>query len=173
MPQRFKPLPPQELLHDLLRYDGMTGIFYWRNPKAAWIKPGSVAGSTKRNYRCIGIAGYGQLQAHRLAWIYEFGKLDEFQEIDHKDGNGMNNRMSNLRLATSSQQKMNRRIQYNNRSGLKGAYYHACHKGKKWRSQIKFEGRILFLGYYHTPEEAHAAYRAAATHYFGEFARAA
>ena len=52
-------------------------------------------------------------------------------EVDHKDGNPSNNRLSNLRLATSRQQKQNKRVQSNNRARLKGAYYHAVHKGKQ------------------------------------------
>ena len=94
-------------------------------------------------------------------------------EIDHIDGNPSNNAIANLRLATSSQQKQNKRVQSNNRSGLKGAFYHACRKGKKWRSQIKVGDKLIFLGYFHTPEEAHAAYCEAAREYFGEFARTA
>jgi len=170
----FKPLPPQQLLHDLLRYDGETGKFYWRKSVKYDMPEGCEAGCVSGNgYVRINIRGYGQLAAHRLAWVYNHGALDSDQEIDHIDNDPSNNRMSNLRLATSSQQKMNKRVQSNNRSGLKGAYYHAAHKGKKWRSQIRVEGRYVFLGYFHTAEEAHAAYGAAAAHYYGEFARVA
>jgi hypothetical protein len=94
-------------------------------------------------------------------------------EIDHVDGDPINNRLGNLRLATSAQQKMNKRVQSNNKSGLKGAFYHACRDGKKWRSQIKVSGQVLFLGYHQTPEDAHAAYAAAAAKHFGEFSRVA
>ncbi len=97
-------------------------------------------------------------------------------EIDHKDTDPSNNRLDNLRLATSQEQKRNKKVQSNNRSGLKGAYYHACRKGKKWRSQIRIgPGRenLIFLGYYDTALEAHMAYRSAAIRHFGEFARAA
>ncbi len=170
----FRPLPPQQLLHDLLRYDGETGKFYWRKSVKYDVLEGCEAGTIgPLGYSRIKIRGYGQLMAHRLAWVYNHGCLDSNQEIDHIDGNPGNNRMANLRIATSSQQKMNRGVQTNNRSALKGAYYHACHKGKKWRSQIKVEGRYVFLGYFHTAEEAHAAYGAAAAHYYGEFARVA
>lgn len=172
--RNFNPMPPQQLLHDLLIYDGRLGKFFWRKSPKYDIQAGSEAGCVARNgYIRIGISGYGQLAAHRLAWVYNHGSLDVDQEIDHIDGNPANNRMINLRLATSSQQKMNKRVQSNNRSGLKGAYYHACHKGKKWRSQIKVGERLIFLGYFHTAEDAHEAYKAASAHYYGEFARAA
>lgn len=173
--RQHRPLPPQEIIHDLFRYDGKEGRLYWRNPRCARYRPGeAVKGTTRHDgYNYIGVNGYGQIGAHRIIWIYNFGCFDIPLEIDHIDGNPYNNHIGNLRLATSSQQKMNKRVQSNNRCGLKGAYYHAAHKGKKWRSQIKYEGRYVFLGYYHTPEEAHAAYRAASAHYYGEFARAA
>jgi hypothetical protein len=111
--------------------------------------------------------------AHRLAWVYVHGSIPDGMEIDHKDCDPTNNRLDNLRLATSSQQKQNKRVQSNNRAGLKGAYYHACRTGKKWRSQIKVGQRLIFLGYFHTAEEAHEAYAAAAAEHFGEFARVA
>lgn len=167
-------LPPQQLLHDLLFYDGKTGDFYWRTSPKYNIPAGTKAGCSRANgYVFIGIRGYRQIGAHRLAWVYNHGEIPDGYEIDHINCDPSDNRMINLRLATSSQQKQNKRVQSNSRSGLKGAYYHACHKGKKWRSQIKVDGRYIFLGYYHTAEEAHEAYKAASVHYYGEFARAA
>lgn len=78
--------------------------------------------------------------------------------------------MKNLELIRAHQGK---RVQRNNRSGLKGAFYHAAHRGKKWRSQIKVFGTLKHLGYFNTAIEAHEAYMAAARRYFGRFARAA
>jgi hypothetical protein len=135
---------------------------------------GAVAGTQRKNgYVFIGVRNYQQIGAHRLAWIYVHGSIPPGMEIDHRDGNPSNNALNNLRLATSSQQKMNKRVQSNNRSGLKGAFYHACHNGKKWRSQIKIGRDLIFLGYFDTAEEAHRAYEEAATQYFADFARAA
>jgi hypothetical protein len=133
---------------------------------------GKVAGCVRRRgYIFISIRGFGLIGAHRLAWIYTNGDIHPNLEVDHRDGNPSNNAISNLRIATSSQQKRNRRVQSNNRSGLKGAHYHAIHRGKKWRSQIKVDDRLIFLGYFHTADEAHVAYRDAAVEHFGEFAR--
>lgn len=168
-------LPTQAVLQRYFDYDPVTGIFRWK--EVHYTNPhllGEVAGSlNKTGYRMIGVpGGYGQLGAHRLAWIYMNGLTIGGAEIDHIDGNPGNNSIANLRLATSRQQKQNKGVQSNNRSGLKGAYYHACRKGKKWRSQIKVDDVLYFLGYFDTPEEAHEAYAAAATIHFGEFARA-
>jgi hypothetical protein len=153
----------------------MTGVFTWKKDgdRGGPRRAGRVAGhKRKTGYVFISVGGFRPIGAHRLAWVYMYGAA-LIGEIDHIDGNPSNNAIANLRPATSSQQKQNKRVQSNNRSGLKGAFYHACHKGKKWRSQIKVGETLHFLGYFHTPEEAHEAYAAAAREYFGEFARAA
>lgn len=169
----YRPLPPQTVIMEWLHYDPITGLFTWMKEPAIMPRDRlQIAGGIRENgYVYIGINGYGQLAAHRLAWVYVHGSIPEGMEVDHIDVDPSNNALANLRLATSSQQKMNKRVQSNNRSGLKGAYYHACRKGKKWRSQIKTDQGLKFLGYFDTAEEAHAAYSAAATIYFKEFAR--
>lgn len=175
----MRKLPSQALLRELYDYDPLTGIFRWKiDPRGGKRRAGETAGTLRKNgYIFIGVDGLGQFAAHRLAWIYAYGPTIGGAEIDHIDGNPGNNALSNLRLATSTEQKHNKKVQSNNRSGLKGAYYHACRRGMKWRSQIKIDEngikRLIFLGYFHTAEEAHAAYARAALQYFGEFARAA
>jgi hypothetical protein len=169
--------PSQEHVHEWLIYDPETGVFTWRKkPRGGRRREvGGIAGTVnKLGYRLIGLGSYGQVFAGRVAWIYCHGSIPDGMEVDHRDCNTGNDRLANLRLATSQEQKRNRRVQTNNISGLKGAYYHACRKGKKWRSQIKADyGKLVFLGYFHTAQEAHEAYKAAAPKYFGEFARAA
>lgn len=168
-------LPTQSLLHEWLDYEPLTGIFHWKKePRPHRPLIGQAAGTLRKSgYVLINVRGFGPLGAHRLAWIYVYGVTIGGAEIDHKDGDPKNNAIDNLRLATSTEQKRNKRVQSNNRSGLKGAYYHACHKGKKWRSQIKVGDDLLFLGYFHTAQEAHEAYSDAAHKHFGEFARTA
>jgi hypothetical protein len=168
------PLPSQSVLTDWFDYDPSSGVFTWKKePRKIGLCLGKKAGTVNRNYVFIKVPGFGSLGAHRLAWIYVHGLTIGGGEIDHIDGDPSNNAIDNLRLATSREQKRNKKVQSNNRSGLKGAYYHACHKGKKWRTQIKVGDELIFLGYFHTAEEAHAAYGAAAIEYFGEFARTA
>jgi hypothetical protein len=171
-------LPAQVHLREWLDYDQVTGIFRWKKePRPCRPLLGQIAGSRRKTYILIKLRGFQLIGAHRLAWIYIHGLTIGGAEIDHIDGNPTNNAIGNLRLATSSQQKQNKKCQSNNRSGLKGAYYHACHKGKKWRSQIQIREngvrRLIFLGYFHRAEQAHEAYAAAALKYHGEFARVA
>ena len=152
-------------------YDPLTGQLIWKiEPKSGNRHLGDIAGTiTKKGYVLIGI-DREQIHAPRVIWLIVHGvELDK--EPDHRDGDPSNNRLANLRPATSSQQKRNKCVQSNNRSGLKGAFYHEAHKGKKWRSQIKVGKRLIFLGYHYTAEEAHAAYGASALEHFGEFAR--
>ena len=167
-------LPTQELLREWFDYNPTTGFFVWKKePREIGPRLGKVAGTNNRKYTMISVPGFRQLGAHRLAWIYMNGLTIGGAEIDHIDGNPSNNAIANLRLATSREQKRNKRVQSNNKSGLKGAFFHACRKGKKWRSQIKVGERLIFLGYFDTAEQAHEAYGNAAREYFGEFARAA
>jgi hypothetical protein len=86
--------------------------------------------------------------------------------VDHANGNGLDNRRENLRLADASLNAMNRGLPSNNTSGYKGV----TRNGNRWIAQIH-PGRHLHLGTFATPQEAARAYDAAAIHHFGEFAR--
>ena len=90
-------------------------------------------------------------------------------QVDHIDGDGLNNMRENLRLATSSQNCHNHRISLRNTSGFKGVSRHK--KSDKWRAYIRFQGRQIWLGLFDTPEEAAAAYAAASEKFHGEFGR--
>lgn len=82
---------------------------------------------------------------------------------DHINGNKLDNRKFNLRIATVSENGMNRKVNKNNKSGLKGVSFF----GGRWRAYIQKR----FLGYFPTKEKAAIAYNKAAQEYFGEFAR--
>lgn len=93
--------------------------------------------------------------------------LTSKEQVDHIDGNRLNNIRENLRLASNSQNGKNRRISKLNKSGYKGVYK----VRDKWRVAIKVNYKLIHLGYFNTPEEAHKAYCEAAIKYHGEFAR--
>jgi len=95
-------------------------------------------------------------------------------ELDHVDGNGLNNRRSNLRICTHRQNIWNRRKQANTSSIYKGVSWDK--RREKWEAYFhlpgtKRKGKKEFLGYFVTEEQAALAYNDAATKYFGEFAR--
>lgn len=91
------------------------------------------------------------------------------QHVDHINGNKLDNRICNLRLATRSQNLSNRGAQANSRSGVKGVFVEAW--SGRWKASIQHQGRTFNLGRYDTREQAQEAYRRAAEHYHGEFAR--
>lgn len=92
-------------------------------------------------------------------------------QVDHRDGNGLNNTRSNLRLATPAQNNRNRRRSSVNRSGFKGVCWHR--ERRKWRAQITINNKSVHLGYFSSREEAANTYKNAAIETYGEFARMA
>lgn len=115
-------------------------------------------------YRQIQILGY-IYKEHRLAWLYVYGDMPE--EIDHKNGNRSDNRISNLRVVTRSQNNANSE-RPTGTAGLRGVTW--FDRDQKWKAQIKVGGRSKHLGYFDTVEEAHAVYLTAAEYHFGEHA---
>lgn len=90
-------------------------------------------------------------------------------QVDHVNGNGLDNRRENLRIASHAQNQANRRLGKNNTSGFKGVYWHRGHG--RWRAAIKVSGRKIVLGHFITPEAAARAYDKAALEHFGAYAR--
>lgn len=152
-------------LTELLHYEPDTGNFYWLKSRGT-AKVGNIAGSLCNGYIRVSIGGESHY-AHRLAWIYTHGFVPD-TDIDHIDGNTSNNRMTNLRLATRSQNNANSPKSLG-RSGVRGAIWHKA--SGRWRSAIRVNGRIISLGYFSSPEDAAAAYTVACRKYFKEFAR--
>ena len=172
---------------DVVKYDPNTGELIWveRTPdfypdrhSAAKFNSrfaGKVAGSITpggngRCYRELGVVRLGKrkrLYAHRVIWEMHNGPIPDGLQIDHIDGNSLNNKIENLRLATHSQNLHNRGAQSNNTTGFKGVHRR---KSGRYCARIMSGGAYLNLGLFDHPEDAHAAYIAAANKYHGEFA---
>lgn len=88
---------------------------------------------------------------------------------DHKNRDGLDNRKENLRKASRRQNNCNQGLRKNNRTGYKGI---TCpdKRHDKYQARIGYKGRIIYLGYYETKEEAARAYDEAAKRLHGEFA---
>lgn len=155
-------------LRKLINYDPKTGIFtwlIWRGKTPA----GSIAGTImSKGYRVICI-DYKHYIASHLAHLWMTGRLPK-SEMDHRNCNPADNRWSNLRPATSRQNKANMRIRENKNTPFKGVSFHK--HSLKYRAYITIDGHHASLGYFDNPKAAHAAYMKAARKYFGKFARA-
>lgn len=105
---------------------------------------------------------------HRLLMGLE-GRRARSVEVDHVDGNGLNNTRANLRLATRAQNARNHRRSAANTSGYMGVSWHAG--SRTWCVQIRAQGRALRVGLYRDLDDAARAYNEAARRYYGPFAR--
>lgn len=144
-------------LRFLLRYDANTGEFVWLRQQGSR-KAGDVAGAIKtEGYREIGIDGR-LYYAHRLVWLYVFGRWPT-EQIDHRNGDESDNRLSNLRECSNAENCQNLGLRKSNKSGLTGVRWDAARS--KWAAQIRIDGKITPLGRYQTKEMAHQAYLAA------------
>jgi hypothetical protein len=90
-------------------------------------------------------------------------------EVDHINGNKLDNRKINLRLVTRQQNALNLSLAKNNKSGFKGVSW--CNSSRKWKATIAYARQRYHLGFFNTPEAAYAAYRMASKRLHGEFGR--
>lgn len=179
MTQRILPTPEQ--LRELLRYEPETGKLFWKPRPAEMFSSlrisrtwnsryaGKEAFTSKwgNGYRRGGIFDI-DYSAHRVIWAMAYGEWPQ-EEVDHINCIKDDNRICNLRMATSSENKWNSRERGNNSSGFKGVSWDKF-RGK-WSSKISKSGKSRFLGRFGTAREAAQAYADAADEMHGEFSR--
>jgi len=182
----FGKLPDIEFISQLLTCDPETGKLFWlpRSPNMF------SAGNSSSEIRCknwndrysgreaftaINRQGYktGSIlnklyKAHRVVWALHYSE-DADRQIDHINGDRIDNRIVNLRLATNQENQMNR---------TKGVGIYSKHKGVTWDkgrglwvAKIGINGKTLNLGRFSSECAAKDAYGRAANELFGEFAR--
>ncbi len=168
-----------DIFRERFDYEPESGRLIWKkrairsyrdkiwNLRYARTEAGWVSNHGYRNVR-IQYDGKQRIHpAHRIIWAIVHGEMPD-RLIDHIDGDGLNNRLVNLRLATQSQNSMNGKFFKDTRSGMKGVVV----SGNKFLARIKVKGQLISLGTYLTKHEAARAYHEAAKKHFGEFARA-
>lgn len=156
-----------EALREALSYDEASGVFTWVKPTGRRAKAGDAAGSpTSAGYLLIGVCGK-RILAHRLAWFWCHGEWPT-GDIDHIDGNPLNNAITNLRHATRSQNMLNVGLRSTNTSGYKGVSFDK--RSGSYRARIWQDNECFELGFYPTAVAASEAYRAAALQRYGEYA---
>lgn len=166
----------QEYLKKVLYYDPLTGIFTWierptdmfghcKNPERICNVyntqfAGQEAGSiytpkkAKTSYLVIGITLNQKTKsylAHRLVFLYSDGHLPA-KDVDHIDGNGLNNCKNNLREVTALENHKNYPMQSNNTSGCVGVCWSKA--SQKWHSQIQVSGKVIHGGYFLDKKDA-------------------
>src|SRR6266487_4687983 len=119
-------------------------------------------------HRWYAVLHHGNWYARRGVWVAGrvvpvrmHGYLTGWPVVDHINGNGLDNRRCNLRPATSVQNAMNQR-KNRGRNKFKGVYPRRRH----WVAQIRIQGELLYLGYFHDEIAAALAYDAAAREHF-------
>jgi len=143
----------QDILKDVIEYDYTSGKFFWKECTSASMRIGQEAGTIKRNrkasYKVIRIDTFG-FYAHRLAWFYMTGKWPE--QIDHINGDGLDNRWCNLREADNSKNSFNIPAMSGNKSGHKNVYYNK--KSGNWVVAVTANYTVVHREEYETLEEA-------------------
>jgi len=110
------------------------------------------------------VVNYETIILHRFIMNAKKG-----QQLDHVNGDTLDNRKENLRFCSTSQNLANRKRFINNRSGYKGVDWRPIEK--KFRARLSINKRAIHLGYFSDPKDAAFAYDRAAKEYFGSFAR--
>lgn len=144
-----------ERLREAIEYDPETGDFRWRIGLSRRVCPGAPAGFIVDGYRRIGLDGK-RYWAARLAWLYVHG-VHPTGQIDHIDGDPLNNRISNLRdVSHAVNQQNQRRAHHQNKLGMLGVVEDK--RSGKFLARIFVNGKTKFLGSYRDPAEAQQAY---------------
>lgn len=172
-PDRPKHNAPMSVddLRGILGYDPESGQFWWNYNER-------IGGGHARIGRKAGLrTAYGRYNfitirhirysAHRLAWYLAFGEWPP-TGIDHINGNGRDNRIANLRVASHAQNMANY-VTQKSISGYRGVTYRA--KENRWVAQISVNNRSKYLGIFKDPETAYEAVCVAIREARGEFAR--
>ncbi len=179
-----KPLPSPELLRKFLRADFNAGKLYWRERTPDMFEDGMYAAARRckawnskfagkedftstngRGYRRGSVFGRRYL-THRVIWLMYTGAWP-VEHLDHINGDPLDNRIENLREATSAENQWNQGVRKTNRSGFKGVHWHKDRR--KWAAKIRKDGKTKHLGLFTCPKEAHAAYCKAAKEMHGEY----
>lgn len=133
---------------------------YDRVSKFSW-----NAYKSRRVWYALTSIGHTTYSMHRLVMKLWLGNPIR---CDHKDGNGLDNRKSNLRLATNAQNLMNKQLYLGSKSGFKGVTW--AESAKKWCARIRCNKKLYSLGYFTNKVTAAQAYDRKARILFGEFA---
>ena len=138
----------QERLKELIQYNTDTGVFINKVSRGGLV-PGAICGHKRNCFRgtvyLVIKLDKKDYYAHRLAWFYVNGYFPN--EIDHIDGNSLNNSFINLRNCEHSDNLRNQKKHITNTSGVTGVYWD---KNKnKWEAKIGVNNKLINIGSYY------------------------
>jgi len=138
-------------LRELLSYDPATGVLTWKVNRGGR-KAGDITGCSMgpKKYLLVGVDRQLFL-AHRVAWALQYGVWPD-HDIDHVNGDRTDNRLSNLRVATRSENMQNARPGRHNTSGTRGVHWRA--HAQKWCVVLYAHKQRHHIGYFDTLNEA-------------------
>ena len=151
-----------EQVNQCMQYDAVTGVLSWRLIKSRNCFVGSPAGSvvvdsSGKSYRQVKFQRKN-FYAHNLIILIASGNWP-VGVVDHIDGNGLNNTLSNLRVVTQVKNCQNMRRSKRNKSGVTGVFWLA--NDKRWKAYIGHAGKLVHLGRFKRKDEAIKARKAA------------
>lgn len=138
-------------------FNATCGKFF-RTKTSLGAKPGIMGSVNSAGYRQLRISGYIYLQSH-LVTLWFTGKLPAIrEEIDHIDGNTLNDCPENLRIVSRAINSRNCKMSKRNTSGFTGVVWHSI--AGKWQSRLKINQKQIYFGLFNTAKEAYAARQA-------------
>lgn len=158
-------IPTKEELLEVFEYK--DGLLFWKVNKGSRAKAGDIVGSDTGNGYLKVCLNKRYYKLHRIIWILHFGSIPDDLVIDHIDGNGFNNNILNLRLATNKQNQYNRVKRTHLTSKYKGVNYDKARN--KWKAEFRAEGVSYHIGRFDTEEEAKKAYDEVTSELYGDF----
>lgn len=154
----------------LLEYEPSTGVLTWRarrkdlfssdkswrtwNTRFAGVAAGTIKQSAGKEYVQVRVLGRCY-PAHRLIWTMLHGGIPDSMVIDHVNGDGTDNRLSNIRSVTHQENQQNMVLRKDNETGVPGVRWVPARK--KWYAKITVNKLVIHLGCFETPEEAASA----------------
>ena len=157
--------PTQSELQDLFEDAGNT--IQWKISKGAAKVGTKVMSMNGNGYLQVQLNGR-KLMVHRVLFIMRHGAIPPDMQIDHINGDKLDNSFGNLRVATHAQNNMNQRLSRNNSSGVKGVIWHKSEG--RWCAQLMKDGKRVHIGLFEDIGEAEFAVREARAKLHGEFA---
>lgn len=169
-------LPAPTLLRELLHYEPETGKLYWKSRDISMFRDGAWTAehrwkawnstwANKEAFTAIDHRGYHEgtllsrvYRAHRIVWALVHGEWPTDQ-IDHLNGNGLDNRIINLRVVPNRLNGKNLKRSKRNTSGVTGVSWQA--NMSKWSASIHYDGKSIHLGYFSDINDAAAARKSA------------